>query len=301
MTFGCVANMDVDERCLLRAAAPAPGKTPVDGLEAAFALGAVASPHLAGTRPLRWAAIHFGERNRNARGNDYRAAWEQVLWPLVGAFQVLSEDGLPVGIVNDRQLDRTELDDYRLLVLPNPYELRPSQQQAVGAFRARGGAVLENDPAWEWSDPATRSAAAAAFRAALRPGLETAPIRVTGGPANLYAVSYCRERRLVVALTNDFSWVQISSRDDVPAAVNQPAPPATGVEVTWRTGRGLPQIPRPWPGFQRFRAVEAISGATLEVERLGDGHRVRLPPFPFMALLVVTPVSRWPQLLPVRR
>jgi hypothetical protein len=302
MTFGCVANMDVDERCLLGAQDPLPGKTPVDGLKAAFALGAAASPHLAGSRPLRWAAIHLGERNRNARGDDYRAAWEQVLWPLVGAFQVLSEDGLPIGIVNDDQLEQGELDGYRLLVLPNPDELTGPQQQAVATFKARRGAVIENDPAWRWSDPDSRPAAAAAFRAAIRPGVATAPARVTGGPTGRYAVSYRKHGRLVVAVTNDFSWVQITSQEDgLPPVINPPAPPAEGVQVTWRTGHGLPQLPGPWPRFQRLRAVETITATTLKVERVKGAYRVQLPTFDFMALLVVTRASRRPRPLPARR
>ena len=81
---------------------------------------------------MRWAAVHFGERSRNKREDDYRAAWEEVLWPLVGVFQVFSEDGLPVGIVDDDQLSRGELDGYRLLVLPG----RTSYSDA--AARRRG-------------------------------------------------------------------------------------------------------------------------------------------------------------------
>jgi hypothetical protein len=164
LTFGCIANMDVSDRNVLGREDPPPGKKTRDALEAAFALGAKASRHLAGTRPVRWAAVHFSERNRNARRDGFRAAWEQVLWPLVGPFQVLSEDGLPVGIVNDDQLEQGELDSYRLLVLPNPDELTDWQQRAVAAFRARRGAVIKNDPAWAWSDPDGRPAAAAAFR-----------------------------------------------------------------------------------------------------------------------------------------
>jgi len=299
LTFGCVANMDVDAHCLLGNEAPAEGKTPVEGLKAAFALGAAASPHLVGTRPVRWAAVHFGERNRNARGDDYRAAWEEVLWPFVGAFQVLSEDGLPVGIVNDDQLEQGELDGYRLLVLPNPDELTGAQQQAVAAFKARRGTLIENDPAWPWSDPDSRPAAAAAFRAGIRPGVATAPVRVTGGPTGRYGVSYRKEGRLVVAVTNDFSWVQVTSQEDgLPPVINPPAPAAEGVQVTWRTGPGFPQLPGPLPRFQRLRAVEAITGTTLKVERVEGAYRVQLK-FDFMALLVVTRASRWPRPLPV--
>jgi hypothetical protein len=281
LTFGCIANMDVDEQSLLGEAAPAPGKTPLDALRAAFELGRRASPHLAGARPVRWAALHFAERARNARGNCYRAAWEQVLWPLVGAFQALCEDGLPVGIVNDSQLERGELADYRLLVLPDPNGLTTAQQRAAAEFAAGGGIVIENDPAWAWSDPAGQDAAFAAFRAEIRPHARSAPIRVTGGPAGSYAVAYRSADRLVVAVTNDFDWVQITNRRNVPSHTNPPAPPAEGVTVTWGRGFGLPELPR-------LRAVEVIHRQTLDVVAVADRHRVTLPRFSFMALLVVT-------------
>jgi len=293
LAFGCIANMDVDEQSLLGNQAPEGGKTPLDALEAAFELGRDASPHLAAAQPIRWAAVHFAERARNARGDDYRAAWEEVLWPLVGAFQALSEDGLPVGIVNDHQLQRGELAGYRVLVLPDPGKLTAAQQQAVAAFRTGGGAVIENDPAWAWSDPVGRDAAFAAFRAAILKHIVTAPVRITGGPAGSYAVGYRSGGRLVVAVTNDFSWVQITNRGEPlsPLETNQPAPPAAGVQVTWRKGHGLPET---WDGlpFPRLRAIEAISGATLTVKPFPGGYRVNLPEFPFLALLVVARALR---------
>ena len=170
------------------------GKTPVDALKDAFALGNVVSPHMDETRALRWAAIHFGECSRNEYGGNFRAAWREVLWPLVGAYQALTEDGVPVGIVNDHQLAHGELDGYRVLVLPKPNGLTHGQQLAVTAFRASGGTVIENDPAWPWSDPNAGDAAADAFRAALGGHLKAAPLRVTGGPTGRYAVAYHKNR-----------------------------------------------------------------------------------------------------------
>jgi hypothetical protein len=38
-------------------------------------------------------------------GIDYLAMWQEVLGPLVGPYNVLSEDGLPIGVVNDGQLE----------------------------------------------------------------------------------------------------------------------------------------------------------------------------------------------------
>jgi hypothetical protein len=215
--------------------------------------------------------------------------WQQVLWPLVGAYQVLSEDGLPIGVVNDEQLERGELEGYRLLILPNPNELTAAQQQTVAMFKTGGGAVVDNDPAWAWSDPAGTDAAAAAFRAVLQPHVGTTPVQVTGGPPGRYAVAYRKPGRLFVAVTNDFSWVQFSTiNNPIPEdEVNPTAPPAQGVQVTWRKGNGLPEPPGQQPLPHRPRAVEAVSGTTLSVHEVNGGYRVDLPTFPFMALLVV--------------
>jgi hypothetical protein len=293
VTFGAIANMDVYEGSLITRKNQR-GKTPVEGLELAFDLGKRVSPHLAGAKPLRWAAVHFGERSRNGRGADYLTMWRQVLWPLLGPYMVLSEDGLPVGIVNDDQLTPSGLAGYRVLVLPNPAELTSSQRQAVWQFRGIGGAVIDADPAWLWSKPARTRAAAAAFRAALQPHLETAPVQVTGGPPPLYAVSYRKAGpRLVVAVTNDFSWVQFSTiNKPVPKdQINSPPAPATGVQVSWRKSHGLPEaVGR---GHQRHppNAVEAVTGTPLPVRLESDGYRVDLPEFQFMALLVVAEIS----------
>jgi hypothetical protein len=285
VTFGSVANMDTWEGSLSEPKDHR-GKTPVKGLKEAFALGKVVSPHLAGTQPLRWAAVHFGERSRNERGADYLAMWQEVLWPLVGPYKVLSEDGVPVGVVNDDQLEQGELTGYRLLVLPNPHELTLAQQRAVAAFKKRRGVVIDNDPAWAWSDPAGTDAAAAAFRAVLRPHLTTAPVQVTGGPAGRYAVGYRKPGQLLVAVTNDFSWVQFSTINNPPKKTNPTPPCAEGVKVTWRSGHGLPQ--RPNPGARRPGAVEAVTGKALTVRDVKGGYRVDLPPFQFMAMLVAS-------------
>jgi hypothetical protein len=56
-----------------------------------------------------------------------------------------------------------------------------------------------------------------------------------------------------------------------PLVKNPPAPAAEGVQVTWRTGRGLPPMLGP-----RFQAFEAINGTTHEVERAKRTCRVQL-------------------------
>jgi hypothetical protein len=295
LTFGAIANMDVSESSLLTQTDQR-GKTPVEGLKLAFDLGKRVSPHLAGAKPVRWAAIHFGERSRNGRGFDYVAMWRQVLWPLLGAYMVLSEDGLPVGIVTDDQLIHGGLAGYRLLVLPNATELTSGQQLAVAQFRGIGGGVINSDPAWAWDKIGGTNAAASAFRTKLQPYLKTAPVQVSGGPPRLYAVSYRKPgppRRLVVAITNDFSWVQFStSTQPIPKErVNTAPPQAAGVQVSWRTGHGLPEADGHPPRLHQLRAVDAVTGKPLGVHAESDGYRVELPEFQFMALLDVTESS----------
>jgi hypothetical protein len=283
LAHGCVANMDVFEDSLIGGENQPPGKTPLTALRATFKLGTTVSPHLAGTAAVRWAALHFGERARNKHGDNYLAAWEQVLWPFVGAYQVLAEDGLPVGAVNDQQLEQGELAGYRVLFLPDPGALTAGQQQAVSAFAAGGGIVIKDDPAWEWSSAAGNPGAMAAFRSVLAPYVPAAPVRVVGGPSGRYSVAYANPTRLVVALTNDFSWVQITNAETgSPDVINPPAPLARRVQVTWR-GNAL----QPGSG-QAYQAIEAVTSTPLVVRHIGNTYSVELPPFRHLALLVVT-------------
>ena len=283
LAHGCVANMDVYEDSLIGGENQPPGKTPLAALRATFELGTTVSPHLAGTAALRWAALHFGERARNKHGDNYLTAWEQVLWPFVGAYQVLSEDGLPVAAVNDQQLELGQLAGYRVLFLPDPGALTAGQQQAVSAFAADGGIVIKNDPAWEWSSAAGNPGAMAALRSVLAPHVPAAPVQVGGGPSGRYSVAYADAARLVVAVTNDFSWVQITNAEKgLPDVINPPAPPARRVQVRWR-GSAL----QPGPGHA-YQAIEAITSTPLVVAHSGSTYSVELPPFPHLALLVVT-------------
>lgn len=285
LTFGGIAHMAVAEENLVHAE-PVPGKTSVAGLKAAFALGDTVSPYLARTRPLRWAAVHFPELARNERGDDSLAKWQEVLWPMVGAFWVLSEEGVPVGVVTDDQLEDGALRGYELLVLPDPNTLNDGQRSSVDRFKLSGGAVIENDPAWPWSTPGQTDEAKAAFRTKVLEHAASAPVRVTGGPDGRYAVIYHRPGRLVVAVTNDFGWVQITKRDEVPKVINEAPAAAEGVRAAWKPELlPTPVVP---PRPSRPRATEAISGTELTVHEIGGGYRVDLPPFPFMALVVIT-------------
>ncbi|SEE85156.1 alpha-amylase family protein [Ruania alba] len=287
VSHGCVANVDVHPAVLLGINQPR-GKTTIEAAREAFDFGARLSPHFAGTQPLRWAACHFAEESREARAGDYRQAWEEVMWPLTGAYRVLTRAGVPVGVVNDHQLANGELDDYQLLVLTNPDELTAEQQASVDAFAASGGTVVVNDPSWPWSDPAATGDAEDAFRAVVADQLSDAPVVVAERPQDSYALAYSRsDGALVVAVTNDLTWFQTNSGGGVPPGEENPVgPPASGVRVTWRAGIGLPAP---------AQVTEVLTETVLDVE-VSDGIcSVVLPDFVFMGLLVVEDDGREPE------
>jgi hypothetical protein len=292
LTYGLVANTNVDER-ILADRSPLETSTPLEGLKAAFDLGNQVSPHLAHSRPLHWAAVHFSELTRNRRGGDLRLAWQEILWPALGAFGVFVRAGLPVGIVNDYQLEHNLLAGYQVLFLPTPNELSGVQKKSIRQFVNRGGILLKNSQGVLWSNPLTNAAAEGAFRAEIQPVITCMPppVHVIGGINKIHAVAFedKKGRRLLVAVTNDYSWVRwvpppVDDPDDEPndadsgglPPVDTPRPPlVSAVDVLVRNRRP----PR--------RIFEALSGTPLSRQVIPHGYKVRLPDFQTMALLVV--------------
>ncbi|MGD7707689.1 hypothetical protein [Microlunatus sp. Y2014] len=261
---------------------PARPFTPEPAMRAAFALGQQVGPILAGNRPIRFAALHFSERARDARLTEARggtrAVWVEQLWPLVAAFSVLRESGVPISLVNDRQLTDDGLAGHQLLFLPEEDDLTDAEQAVVQRFRDAGGQVVVN--AWDHHDPERTEEAAAALRAAVEPAVAAAPIRVTGGPDRrhqgfLAAPPAATRRQFVVPISNDFSWIQVRAIGET-GPINDPAPPATGVEVAWDVELAAPQ------------AIEAVSGQRLTVRTSAEGRAwVTVPTFDHLAVVVI--------------
>ena len=101
-------------------------------------------------------------------------------------------------------------------------------------------------------------------------------MRVTGGPERMHAVAFRHEEknRLLVAVTNDFSWVQPVNDDGKVTGAAPPPPPCKGVELVIKADR----VPA--------KVLEAVSGKALRPEAVTGGYRVRLPEFQTMALVV---------------
>ncbi len=280
ITYGTIANMNVDER-ILAELPPSPVLIPREVLEETFSLGNQVSPYLAHSRPVRWAAVHFSELARNRRGGDLRLAWQEVLWPTVGAFGGFIRAGISADIVNDYQLEHGQLKGYQILFLPNPNELTSAQKDTIHGFVSQGGILLKNNPGWLWSDPDTTGDAAQAFQTELRPVIRCfAPsVQVLSSAERIHGVTFedKRAKRLVVAVTNDFSWIQwVSGNDPIdPEDIHPSPPPISDAEVLVKK-RNPP-----------LDILEVLSGTPLVYESIPQGYKVRLPLFSTMALLVV--------------
>jgi len=234
IAWGGVANLDVKEERLPDAEVLGPA------IELGNALGA----ELVGTRPVRWAALHWAEAARDACA-DERAAWRGGVAATLGAWEELLAARAPAGLVTDGELARGVPLDVRVLVLPTPAALDAEQRAAVRSFQERGGAVLSLQPA-RWADATGRTAAGADLRRALTPLLAELPVRVEGGDGGLQVVLH-RERtsgRERLALSADPGWVWTGLRTlrgggavQLPQGVDRPSPPlGDELRVRWRDG-----------------------------------------------------------------
>ncbi len=272
LTHGCVANLDHPENEI-----PNPDK-----FAAAVQLGNRVAPYFAGTRPLRWAAIHFSELARDHYLPDEAEAWRKVLYPVYGAYLALLRQRLPVGFVNDSQLEEGRLSGYRVLFLPSTEFLTPGMRRAVERFRRAGGVVVEQKDAWGWHDPnGGQEEAVRAFLKTLAERTEPAPVQVFGGPEKLHAVAFAGQpNRVTVSLANDFSWVWTGRLDKLPkdkqreVRSRRPPPPCRGVRVVLR-GAGRPR-----------KVFDAVSGRPLDFTFDGKTTTVRVPEFDCLAVVV---------------
>jgi hypothetical protein len=124
-------------------------------------------------------------------------------------------------------------------------------------------------------------AAEQAFRTELQRVVEcfTPSVQVLSGSEKMHAVAFedGRRKRLLVAVTNDYCFVQwVKSGEAINAAdINLPPLPINDAEVL---------VSNRVPPLQIF---EVFSGTPLIAQSSSQGYKVRLPSFQAMALLVV--------------
>jgi len=272
VSHGCIANLDIPENSI--SAHP---------FKKAVALGNTVSPYFSGSRPMRWAAVHFSEHGRDQYLASPEAALTRVLYPYYGAYRALLRSRVPVGVISDSQLEEGNLEDYKVLFLPAPKTLTGTMAQSVQKFRDQGNLVVENRDEWAWHANVGSDRAVNDFLAALGPQMSKVPVRVSGGPEKMHAVFFTNPAgtRLTVSLCNDFSWVPtggpanwrerargLSERDGIPS-------PCDGVKILLR-GKRPPR-----------KIFEAVSGKSLSTGASGEDTVIDVPRFEYMAVVVV--------------
>ena len=143
------------------------------------------------------------ERSRNARIADPRALWVEFFCPVLGVFETLKEDHVPVATINDLQLAQGVPPETRVVILPHEEEITDSQQAALRDFESAGGTVVKLGADRGWHLKRDKPELKRKLRKRLTGECAPPPIRVYG-PAAMHAVFYQERvsKRKVVCLVN---------------------------------------------------------------------------------------------------
>lgn len=309
IAYGGIASMlgayDTLSGILSATDKPVRGATPRAGLEAAFALSEVAGPYLANASPLRHAAVLYSEERRDALGKgDAKLAWQRVLWPTLGGFEGFLKARIPVGIVNDSQFTPEGLRGYQVLYVWDRSALSPAQATVVGQFEKSGGTVVTDPAPGRWSATESNATAVTAMAGLAARHRSTAPVSVTGSPTGMRAIAYSQHpgegvTRLVVAVVNDFSHVQLTSvqtNQDLPTdpktrIVHVPKPPPAAVPdavVHWKQSVALDGRIFTKPTAAYCLVDQSPIRVPLQYAAgANDLYSAKLPKFQHLALVVV--------------
>lgn len=277
---GCVANLDIKESIIMQDNENTKGRLPREAYRKALALGNKVSPYLAKARPMKFAAVHFSELASNQMASDLNMMWEKVIWPAIGSFGVFEREHVPVGIITDRQLEKSMLEGYKLLFISTPELLTEEQKAVVEKFKANNGMVIYNSSEWKWGVSGKTEEAQKALRDMVYGKLQESFVKMDKAPekAQLVAFENSEKGHLVVCITNDLSWFEVAkakTEEERSVENTKPkAPPASGIEVTIRH----PNPPK--------QVLEVVSGQWLDTRPIEGGYMVVIPAFDYMAMLV---------------
>ncbi len=96
--------------------------------------------YLRNTRSLARVAVVYSEQTqRNYGGKEWQSHLD---WHEKGMYHALIEARIPFDMVNDRLLGANDLENYKLLILPNVAALSDTQCEQLRQFVKRGGSIL---------------------------------------------------------------------------------------------------------------------------------------------------------------
>ena len=263
MATGGIANLDAAEKDL-----------PDMNFKSSFALGDLASPALAGTKPLKWLGIVFSESARDRSSTNELNQWREVYYPVYGAFRAAFRGRIPCGIVFDRNLDADSLAGVKVLYVPNPDSLSDRQNNALRAFERSGGKVIRQKAGWDWAGESADGTTNQQFLKMVTDAA-TPPIEVTGGPRDMITGFFTKGTETIVTVAGDGSWVKTGGEEadnEIEKSAASPSGPITGVQVTIN-------------GAKPVKVVDVISGQSLPIKATSGGYRVALPSIAHLAVL----------------
>jgi hypothetical protein len=275
VTYGCIASIHPTGLWTRRTGAIQEAAT--QKYTSSYSLGRNASPWLAGSRPHRFALIHVSQRSRDARIADPRALWVKFFAPILGAFEALKEEHLPVATINDLQIQRGIPSQTRVVIVPHERELGDSQRSVLRAFEAAGGTILRLDADSGWHLKREKARLQRAIIGQITAASDPPPIRARG-PAAMHAVFYHKpdSRRLIACLANDFGWYRCERQVRETSSDRKAPPPCTNVTLEVRDAQRSVR-----------RAFEAVTGTELPFRREDETTVIRVPEFPVMACVVI--------------
>jgi hypothetical protein len=113
-------------------------------------------PWLTHKSPEPWAAMVMSDNTRNFYGRSSGQVEERYLAAVFGAFRTAVEEHLCVNLINDWNLTSTDLERYKVLILPNTACLDDAAVTAIDRFVRNGGglvASLDTSLFNEFGDP----------------------------------------------------------------------------------------------------------------------------------------------------
>ncbi len=256
-----------------------------------FEVGQKVSPHLAHARVIPWAVLHISERARNRRLADETGLWKDVFAPVLGAFQALKEDHLPVATLTDKALAEGRIDPAtKVLVLPWPEELSIGQRRTVADAEKRGLVVVRLDHGAPWHRASKKGGLMRGLVEEVKVRAGRPPIRISG-PAAMHAVSYRHPEsgKLAVCLMNSWGWYRTirpgpgTRPEDSPLHISRAQEPSPCRDVTI-------EIDREWLRAGSVR--EVIDEAVLKTEETPAGVRIHVPEFQINQCVIVEKEGR---------
>lgn len=287
-TYGMIAAVHIVEE-LLSPGGQLAGIASRDDLIAAVELGNKIAPHIAQTEPTKWMAVHFSENARNSYGINSKLAWENVLLPAVAAFQAGQELGRPVSVINDDILTSGIPKEFRVLYLPNSTHLTAVQQAKIAAFENRGGVVVADDGLTQWGQSASYHNGVKQIASTI--AAVPSPVEFLELPPRVHAVAHSQknlgsDQRIVLAVTNDFAYVQGSTIFDIIPAnlVNPtPAPVPAGIRAVLKLS-DWPQLTVP---NTEVIALNPLTLTRIPVIRTSNTLEIVFPKFALTSWVVI--------------